>query len=405
MKWEERSIVVVRSPSFSFLFMIPLLSAVIAPSQSYDNGLGLTPPMGWNSWNHFGCNVNETLILDTAKTVIQLGLDQLGYTYINIDDCWQSSRNATGYIVPDPIKFPSGIRSLSDSIHDLGLQFGLYSDSGLLTCQRRPGGLYHETKDAASYKEFNIDYLKYDNCFAELQPFTVQERYQRMHDALNATGHPIFFSMCEWGVEDPATWAAPIGNSWRTTGDINSSWKSILSILDANDQWHTYAGPGGWNDPDMLEVGNGKLSMEEQRSHFTLWSLVKAPLLLGCDLKDINNETLSIISNEEIIAINQDPLGIQGCKRSSENDLEVWAGPLSNDEFIVVLFNRSPTDNTITASWETIGIASSTKEMSIRDLWKRTDNGIRSHNVTAWVHSHDVVAFRLTPVSMEVEPE
>jgi alpha-galactosidase len=380
----------------SFLLLFPIVSL------SYDNGLGLTPAMGWNSWNHFGCNVNETLILETAQKVIDLGLDELGYTFINIDDCWQVSRNETGYIEEDPVKFPSGIRALSDKVHSLGLKFGLYSDAGLFTCQRRPGGLYHETKDAASYKEFNIDYLKYDNCYTQMMPFTVQERYQRMHDALNATGHPIFFSLCEWGVEDPATWAASVGNSWRTTGDISASWESILSVLDQNNYWHEYAGPGGWNDPDMLEVGNGKLSVEEQRSHFTLWALVKAPLLLGCDLQNIKEETLEIIKNEEMIAVNQDELGVQGYKRSSNNDLEVWAGPLANEDIAVVLFNRSPEPAMITGSWNDIGIVPNTKKMYIRDLWKHADDGPRSENVTAWVHSHDVVAFRLSPVKTNI---
>jgi alpha-galactosidase len=217
--------------------------------RAYDNGAGLTPPMGWNHWNAFHCDgLNEELIRDTGHAMADLGLAELGYVFLNIDDCWQLSRNSSGFIEEDKKKFPSGMAALSDNVHDSGLKFGLYSDSGIMTCQRRPGGLGHEQQDAAIYNEWKIDYLKYDNCFASGLG-NVQRRYQRMHDALNATGRTIFFSMCEWGVEDPATWATTVGNSWRTTGDIAPTWKSITTCLDLNDQWHQYAGIGGWNDP------------------------------------------------------------------------------------------------------------------------------------------------------------
>jgi alpha-galactosidase len=261
--------------------------------------------------------------------------------------------------------------------------------------------LGYEVQDATIYSEWKIDYLKYDNCYNT--GMDVHERYQRMHDALNDTGHPLFFSMCEWGQEDPATWAMPVGNSWRTTGDINPSWRSITTLLDANDKWHAYAGPGGWNDPDMLEVGNGKLTLAEQRSHFTLWCLIKAPLLLGMDLRAIADETLEIITNTEVIALNQDPLGVQGYKRTTSNDegLEVWAGPLAEGHVAVVLFNRSPTAGNITAIWKDVGIDSDTTAMLVKDLWAHKLLGIQSGSITAMVDSHDVVALRLKPVSTE----
>lgn len=425
-----------RTNAVALLILLPFLAiTTLLPSaaSAYDNGVGLTPPMGWNSWNKFGCNIDETLIRDTALALIGLGLDKVGYEYINIDDCWQVSRNQSGHIVEDARKFPSGMGALSAYVHSLGLKFGLYSDSGLLTCQGRPGGLYFETKDAEVYASWEIDYLKYDNCFAEVQG-AVQWRYQRMHDALNATGRPIFFSMCEWGVEDPALWARPIGNSWRTTADIEATWGDILRCLDRNDEWHAQAGPGGFNDPDMLEVGNGALTVAEQRAHFTLWCLIKSPLLLGNDLRAVTQETLDIITNEEVIAWNQDPLGIQGYRRWSstppdddsrsdvhregggvrgatnmsstlsdgEDDkgaLEVWAGDLAGGDVAVVLLNRSPQAQLITAMFEDIGICPCcTKAVKVRDVWAHQDLKMQEHNVSAVVGSHDAVALRLTPI-------
>lgn len=363
-----------------------------------DNGLGRTPQMGWNSWNKFHCEIQEDLIKDVAQAAIDLGLKDAGYSYINLDDCWQISRDDNGNIQEDRDRFPSGMAALSEYIHSLGLKFGLYSDAGVKTCQKRPGSLGYETQDAQKYKEWNIDYLKYDNCYST--DASVKDRYQVMYDALNKTGHPIFFSMCEWGVKDPATWAAPIGNSWRTTGDIGPNWKSITSILDQNNKWHEYGAPGGWNDPDMLEVGNGDLTYEENKSHFTLWCLIKAPLLLGNDLRDMEDLTLEIISNPEVIALNQDPLGVQGYKRSSkdgQDGLDVWAGPLFQGHVAVVLFNRSLRPANITATWDDIGV-SPMSLFIVRDLWAHQDLGVRSNRVTALVESHGVVAFRLRPI-------
>jgi alpha-galactosidase len=403
------------------MLAITFISSQLPVVVGLDNGLGRTPPMGWNSWNNFNCDIHQDLIQQTAQAMVTLGLRDIGYQYINLDDCWQLSRNSSGFIQEDFTKFPSGMRALATSVHSLGLKFGLYSDAGLFTCQRRPGSLGFETKDAASYKEFNIDYLKYDNCFSTTKP--VQERYQAMHQALNASGHFIFFSMCDWGVEDPATWGPAIANSWRTTGDINPTWGSITSRLDQNDKWWTYAGPGGWNDPDMLEVGNGKLTLAEQRSHFTLWCLIKAPLLLGNDITKMTKDTMGVITNTELILWNQDRLGIQGHKinttttttttpifnKNKDNDsnstsiasqgLEVWAGLLDRGKFAVVLFNRSPLPQDITFYWKDIGILSNAKFYHVRDVWGHLDLGIFNGNFTAKaVGSHDVAALQLSPV-------
>jgi alpha-galactosidase len=387
--------------------LVFLLVIAVQPACAYDNGLGLTPPMGWNSWNRFHCGIDETLVQETAQAMITLGLQEVGYTYVNLDDCWQVSRNATGYIQEDLHKFPSGIPALREYVHSLrlvgpgGLKFGLYSDAGIKTCQGRPGGLGYETQDAATYAEWKIDYLKYDNCYNT--GMDVQMRYQRMHDALNATGHALFFSLCEWGIEDPATWAGAVGNSWRTTGDISPNWNSITKLMDINDHWHAYAGPGGWNDPDMLEVGNGKLTLAEQRSHFTMWCLMKSPLLLGNDLRTMDDSVLDIITNTEVIALNQDVLGVQGYKRRSEQDLEVWAGDLSDNHVAVVLFNRSNKAANITAEWKEIGISTNCHEMQVRDLWAHQDMGIHSGSISAMVGSHEVVAFRLMPMEESQE--
>ena len=276
-----------------------------------DNGLGLTPQMGWNSWNKFGCKINESLIYSTIDALNQSGLIELGYNYINLDDCWQISRDENGVIVPDP-HFPNGIKPLADYAHSKGLKFGLYSDGGNLTCCLRPGGFGHESTDAKTYAEWGVDYLKYDTCFDVGVSSLI--RYPRMRDALLNQSRPIFYSICNWGQEEIPKWGKDVGNSWRTTIDIEDNWQSMINIIDINNQWYEYAGPGGWNDPDMLEVGNGKMTTTEYKTHFSLWAISKAPLIIGCDVTNMSNDTWNILSNSEVIAINQDKLGQQARK-------------------------------------------------------------------------------------------
>ncbi|CAA3005340.1 alpha-galactosidase 3-like [Olea europaea subsp. europaea] len=335
------------------------------------NGLAKTPQMGWNSWNFFACNISEKIFKETADALISTGLAKLGYDYVNIDDCWSELvRDSEGQLVPDSGMFPSGIKALADYVHSKGLKLGIYSDAGTFTCQVHPGSLGHENDDAARFASWGIDYLKYDNCFnLSIKP---EERFPPMHDALNATGRTIFYSLCEWGLNDPALWAGKIGNSWRTTGDIKDNWESMTTIADINDKWAAYAGPGGWNDPDMLEVGNGGMTYQEYRAHFSIWALMKAPLLIGCDVRNMSAETLEIISNEEVIAVNQDPLGVQGRKvyaYGPDGCYQVWAGPLSGSRLVVALWNRCSKIATITVNWAALGLESSTI-VSVRDLWK-----------------------------------
>ncbi|UJR12125.1 hypothetical protein I4U23_016302 [Adineta vaga] len=291
-----------------FLFLLLLFKS----SFQLNNGLGRTPQMGWNSWNHFPCNINENLIRQVTDSIISTGLAAVGYEYVNLDDCWQISRDAQGIIQADPNGFPSGIPALVDYVHSKKLKLGLYSDAGFATCDNRPGSLHYEVKDANTYASWNIDYLKYDNCNSDgTMPI---ERYPTMRDALNATGRPIFYSLCEWGIDEPALWASDVGNSWRTTEDIQNYWLSMLNNIDINNEYANKAGPGGWNDPDMLQIGNNGMTDGEYMTHFGLWSISKAPLLIGCDVRNMSSTTLSILSNPEVIAVNQDPLGVQGRK-------------------------------------------------------------------------------------------
>ena len=286
---------------------------------SLDNGLGRTPPMGWNSWNKFGCNINEELIKNTIDTLNSSGLIEVGYKYINLGDCWQKSRDENGTILPDYDAFPSGIKSLADYAHSKGLLFGLYSDVGNKTYAKRPGSSGYEVIDAQTYAEWGVDYLKYDNCYNKRIPSL--DNYIVMRDALNKTGRPIFYSLGQLGEEDVSTWGNKIANSWRTTGDISDNWNSILSNIDINDKSYQYAGPGGWNDPGILEVGNRGMTIKDYKTHFGLWAISKAPLLIGCDITTMRKEIKDILTNPEIIAINQDSLGEQGKKIKKEKAL------------------------------------------------------------------------------------
>ncbi|XP_037475779.1 alpha-galactosidase 3-like isoform X2 [Triticum dicoccoides] len=366
------------------------------------NGLALSPQMGWNSWNFFACNINDTLIRETADALVWTGLADLGYNYVNIgtllsftpvnvvglhevfcvlslthigpyfsDDCWSYvKRGNKGQLLPDPKTFPSGIKSLADYVHGKGLKLGIYSDAGVSTCQVRPGSLHHEKDDAALFASWGVDYLKYDNCYNLGIP--PKERYPPMRDALNSTGHQIFYSLCEWGQDDPALWAGKVGNSWRTTDDIQDTWKSMTDIADKNNKWASYAGPGGWNDPDMLEVGNGGMTFAEYRAHFSIWALMKAPLLIGCDVRNMTSETIEILSNKEVIQVNQDPLGVQGRRILGQGKggcREVWAGPLSGNRLAVALWNRCSETVNITMSLPAVGLDGSSA-YSVRDLWK-----------------------------------
>eukprot|EP00249_Psilotum_nudum_P008985 c21637_g3_i1 orf=603-1859(+) len=363
------------------------------------NGLGAAPQMGWNSWNHFGCQINENIIREIADAMVSRGLSAAGYNYINIDDCWaELSRDSGGNLVPRSSTFPSGISALSKYVHGKGLKLGIYSDAGYRTCQGQPGSLGFEAEDASTFASWGIDYLKYDNCNNDGS--LPEVRFPVMRDALLKTNRAIFFSLCEWGQDNPANWAPGVGNSWRTTGDISDNWSSMISNADQNNAWASYAASGGWNDPDMLEVGNGGMTTEEYRSHFSIWALMKAPLLIGCDIRNLNSDTIAILGEKEVIAVNQDSLGVQGSKVSSQGNLEVWAGALSGNRVAVVLWNRGGSAADITANWGDIGLKSSTV-VKVRDLWEHQDwpSSYEGSLTVSSVCSHCVSMLVLSPTS------
>ncbi|GLU06297.1 hypothetical protein SLE2022_233400 [Rubroshorea leprosula] len=362
-----------------------------------DNGLGRTPQMGWNSWNHFHCDINEKLIKETADAMVSTVLAGVGYTYINIDDCWaEQNRDSQGNLVAKASTFPSGIKALADYVHGKGLKLGIYSDAGTQTCSKTmPGSLGYEEQDAKTFASWGVDYLKYDNC-EDTHGISPEKRYQNMSTALLKWGRSIFFSLCEWGRDDPATWAPNLGNSWRTTGDIEDNWDRMTSIADKNDKWASYAKPGAWNDPDMLEVGNGGMTTEEYRCHFSIWALAKAPLLIGCDIRSMDNVTFELLSNKEVIAVNQDELGVQGKKVNNTGDLEVWAGPLADNKVAVVLWNRGSSTANVTAYWSDIGLNSSTV-VDARDLWMHSSHSSVQVQLSAQVDSHACKMYTLTP--------
>ncbi|MEC3998621.1 NPCBM/NEW2 domain-containing protein [Actinacidiphila sp. DG2A-62] len=367
------------------------------PAAALDNGLALTPPMGFNDWNAFGCNVDEQLIEQTADYFVSSGLKAAGYTYVNIDDCWMThSRDAEGRLVPDPVKFPDGIKGTADYVHSKGLKLGIYEDAGTATCAGYPGSLGHESTDARSFADWGVDYLKYDNCNNQSDGSRQDyvNRYTAMRDALAATGRPILFSLCEWGVQNPWEWAGPIGNSWRTTGDINDSWSSMLDIAKANMPLADAAGPGHWNDPDMLEVGNGGMTDTEYRTHFSLWSMMDSPLLIGTDLRKATPATLAILGNKDVIALDQDPLGKQATVLSSDDGRYVLTKPLAGGDRAVALFNSTDRAQRIATTATAAGLPKR-GSYAVRDLWQHADRQ-SAGSLAATVPAHGTVVLRVS---------
>lgn len=356
---------------------------------------GALPPMGWNSWNKFGCNINEELIRETADAIVSSGLKDAGYQYVNIDDCWaEHDRNAEGKFEPNHERFPGGIKALADYVHGKGLKLGIYTSAGTMTCaQTMPGGLDHEDVDAQTFADWGVDYLKYDNCNNEGRPAI--ERYTKMGDAIKKTGRPMVYALCEWGENQPWLWGKSSGAQlWRTTGDISDNWPSMTGILDQQVGLEKYSGPGGWNDPDMLEVGNGGMTDAEYRSHFALWSLMNAPLLAGNDIRSMPEATKKILENKDIVALDQDFAGVQGHKVRDDGDTEVWAKPMSDGSAAVVLFNRGLTGTTMTSSAAELGLSG--KDFRVRDLWTGADTE-STGTLRATVPSHGSAVFRVWP--------
>jgi len=361
-------------------------------SNRWDNGLAKTPPMGWNSWNHFGCDINENIIKETADAMVESGMKEAGYKYIVIDDCWMDDhRDSNGRLTNDPKRFPHGIKWLADYVHKKGLKLGIYSSAGTKTCQGLPASLDHEKTDAETFAKWGIDYIKYDNCYNQGRP--LEERYTAMHNALKSVNRSIVFSICEWGRQNPWEWAPKLGNLWRTTGDIRDSWRSMVTILDQQVGLYKYAGPGHWNDPDMLEVGNGGMTNTEYRAHFSLWAILDAPLMAGNDLRHMSAATKDILTNKEVIAVNQDPAGNQGRKVTDNGNQEVWAKKMSDGSVAVVLLNRGDDGAFMTTNSQTVGLPQAS-EYRMRDLWRHDDSSTEDL-IRSYVPSHGVAMFRV----------
>lgn len=371
------------------------------------NTIALTPPMGWNSWNCFGCDVRESNVRAAADAMVSSGLIKHGWTYINIDDCWEAGRDAQGKVVSNE-KFPD-MKALTDYVHSQGLKIGLYSSPGPKTCARHEGSYQHELQDAQRYAEWGFDYLKYDWCsYGELYPKPTHEQLMKpyfvMRDALNQVPRDIVFSLCQYGMGNVWEWGAQVGgNSWRTTGDISDTWSSMSGIGFRQAGHEAYAGPGHWNDPDMLVVGYvgwsakvrpTRLTPNEQYTHISLWCLLCSPLLIGCDMTKLDEFTLALLTNDEVLDVSQDPLGRQAGRVSKKGSTEVWAKDMEDGSKAVGLFNLGQTEDTVTATWADLGCSGKRK---VRDLWRQKDLGSFSDKFEVKVPRHGVVLVKVSP--------
>ena len=364
-----------------------------------------TPPMGWSSWNHFAGTVSDAVIRGQADAMVRSGMRDAGYVYVNIDDTWEGERDAHGVIHPNA-KFPD-MKALADYVHGKGLKLGIYSSPGPLTCAGYEGSYAHEEQDAQTYADWGIDYLKYDLC--GLRPLMAKagskaaahqmmlQAYQRMHAALLKTGRPIVYSLCQYGKDDVWKWGASVGgNLWRTTEDISDSYLSMAGIGFGQIDLARYAGPGHWNDPDMLDVGNGGMNEEEYRTHMSLWALLAAPLLAGNDLSAMTPATTALLTNREVIAIDQDRRGIQGERAWVDGALEAWVKPLADDSKAVGLFNRA--DETAVAEAQ-VPLAKLGLQGPVHghDVWKNRDLGVLPETLRLMIPAHGVVLLIIRP--------
>ena len=387
-------------------------AAAPAQAQKFDE-LARTPQLGWNSWNKFGCNVSEQLIRETADAMVSTGMRDAGYQYVNIDDCWHGERDAQGNIQADAKRFPSGIKALADYVHAKGLKLGIYSDAGSKTCGGYAGSRGREYQDAQTYAAWGVDYLKYDWCNTD--GMDAASSYATMRDALHAAGRPILFSICEWGGSKPWEWAPKVGHSWRTTGDIHACWNcelghgnwssfGVMSIVDKQAALRKYSGPGHWNDMDMLEVGNG-LTEVEDHAHFTLWSMMNSPMIAGNDLRSMSESVRKTLTNRSVIALGQDPLGIQAFRALADGDIEVWAKPLEKDEWAVAVLNRGDVPHAYAFDWKQRDIGDGLSNRYLMadkiaytwtELWSHAQ-GNTAQEFKQQIAPHAVFVYRLVP--------
>jgi len=383
-------VVAVRAKSDPFV-----IANIIPPPAVRDlppNGLAKTPPMGWNSWNLFAGRIDDKTVREMADAMVSSGLRDAGYIYLNIDDTWEGDRDANG-VIQSNNKFPD-MKALADYVHSKGLKFGIYSSPGPYTCAGYEGSYAHEAQDAKTYAAWGVDYLKYDWCSAgRLYPDTAMRGvYQKMADALRATNRPMVFSLCQYGRANVWEWGAEVGgNLWRTTGDINDTYKRMMQIVDTQSAIAKWAGPGHWNDPDMLEVGNGGMTTDEYRTHMSLWAMFAAPLLAGNDVRNMSADTRSILLNKEVIAVDQDAMGVQGHRADKAGDIEYYARPLNNGDMALIVVNRADAAASLKLPWSEMHIAEGTK---IRDLWKHEEFTARADQ-TFIVPPHGSLMFRM----------
>ncbi len=355
--------------------------------------LAATPPMGWNSWNHYGPTIDDKIVRATADAMVATGMKAAGYQYINIDDGWEGKRDAKGFIHTNE-KFPD-MKALADYVHSKGLKLGIYSSPGPKTCAGYEGSLGHEEQDAQTFAEWGIDYLKYDWCQSSGTRPEMLASYSKMRDAIKKAGRPIVLSLCEYGWNKVWEWGESVsGNLWRTTGDITDEYRIMAEIGFNQNGLEKFAGPGHWNDPDMLEVGNGGMNEDEYRTHMGLWVILAAPLIAGNDLSAMTPYTHELLTNPEVIAVDQDPLGKQGYRIAQEGPFEVWMKPMADGSKVVGLFNRQRTTEQMTVDFTALGISG---EATVRDLWLKKDVGVFKGKYSAYVPRHGVVLVRIHP--------
>lgn len=369
-----------------------------AKAEAQNVRLAITPPMGWNTWYAFGCKITEAQVRAEADAMVANGMKAAGYDYVNLDDCWQGARNARGNIHPSAA-FPN-MKGLAEYLHARGFKFGIYSSPGPTTCGGRPGSYEHEAQDARTYASWGVDFLKYDWCSARsvYKPSQMREAYEKMHEAILRTGRPMLYSLCQYGMEAVWLWGPTVGaNMWRTTGDVSDridfqEYERMMFVGFRQDGLQRYAGPGHWNDPDMLQMGNHGLNLDEQRTQMSLWCLLAAPLISSSDLTRLTPDELAILTNPEVIAVDQDPLGIQGYRVSQAGPVEIWVKPLSNHRMAVGLFNSGESTLPAAIDFRKIGFSHSLK---VRDLWRRKDLGSFTGEFSAVAPRHGVVLLEI----------
>ncbi|GJQ15883.1 hypothetical protein GpartN1_g7674.t1 [Galdieria partita] len=387
------------------LFGLVIVTCCLSITFALDNGLARTPPMGYDTWNFYHCNYDGETLMKTAKAMKDAGMLELGYEYIYPDDCWEAPERAPdGSLQPNPFKFPHGIKPVIDYIHSLGFKFGIYNCAGTRTCAGFPGSYGHYEQNAQQFADWGVDYIKFDWCNVPFWEFpgwsheqVAQKLYSDFRDALNKTGRHIVFSMCNGWDPDvyPWRWASDVANLWRTTDDIADSYDVMRDRYEQNILHGSKAGPGHWNNPDMLEVGNGGMTTEEYITHFSLWSIMAAPLVIGTDVTNMTESTKMILTNKEVIDVDQDVLGVQGIRVKSDIAQDVVTKPLANGDVAIVLFSSNG-PGVINTTIEQVRMPSYYDVYILRDLWTRQETTIR-HFISAYVQGHGVKMYRIRP--------